>query len=163
MLIGLLVIHSAWQLVKESVAVLMESTPQHLDAEQIRTALMEIDGVREIHDLHIWAITSGLVALSAHVVIDDDRRQQALLKQLRLAAARAVRHRPRHPATGDAGSVPARSASVAVAACGLAAGLSASRKRDAHRQCYAAPSGWKKTDNKPLIRRWNRVYCKSYP
>ncbi len=82
-LIGLLVIRSAWGLVKESVAVLMESTPHNLDADAIRTALLEQGGVREVHDLHIWAITSGLVALSAHVVIDDARLQQELLKQLR--------------------------------------------------------------------------------
>jgi cobalt-zinc-cadmium efflux system protein len=83
-LIALLVIRSAWGLVKESVAVLMESTPHHLDADQVRAALRESAGVRGVHDLHIWAITSGLVALSAHVVIDDLRGQQELLQQLRL-------------------------------------------------------------------------------
>lgn len=82
-LIGLLVIHSSWQLLKESVAVLMESAPPHLDSEAIRAAMSEPEGVRSVHDLHVWTITSGMVALSAHVVIDHDRPQQALLGQLR--------------------------------------------------------------------------------
>lgn len=81
--IGLLVIHSAWQLLKESVAVLMESTPPHLDTEAIRSAMLQPEGVRGVHDLHVWTITSGLVALSAHVVVEHDRSQQLLLKQLR--------------------------------------------------------------------------------
>lgn len=82
-LIGLLVIYSSWQLLKESVAVLMESAPPHLDSAAIRAAMSEPEGVRSVHDLHVWTITSGMVALSAHVVIDHDHPSQALLGQLR--------------------------------------------------------------------------------
>lgn len=82
-LIGLLVIHSSWQLLKESVAVLMESAPPHLDSETIRTAMSDLEDVRSVHDLHVWTITSGMVALSAHVVIEHDRPQQTLLQELR--------------------------------------------------------------------------------
>jgi cobalt-zinc-cadmium efflux system protein len=67
-LISLLVAWSAWALLREAVSVLMESTPGHLDADQIHAAMAELPGVVEIHDLHIWTITSGFVALSAHVV-----------------------------------------------------------------------------------------------
>jgi cobalt-zinc-cadmium efflux system protein len=82
-LIGLLVIHSAWQLVSEAVAVLMESTPHHIDVDEVRDRLMEIAGAHEVHDLHIWTITSGLEALSAHVVVDQQRQHDALLREIR--------------------------------------------------------------------------------
>jgi cobalt-zinc-cadmium efflux system protein len=83
--IGLLIIRSAWSLVKEAVAVLMESTPSHLDVDEIRDALIAVDGVREVHSLHIWTITSGLEALSAHVVVDEGRSYRDALTELRAA------------------------------------------------------------------------------
>ncbi len=70
-LIGLLVIYSAWSLLQEAVSVLMESTPRHLDVDRIREAMLQADGVLEVHDLHVWTITSGFDALSAHVVLAD--------------------------------------------------------------------------------------------
>lgn len=75
--IAVLVVYSAWGLLVESIAILMESTPRHLDVDQIRDALAAVPGVTEIHDLHVWAITGGLVSLSAHVVLrpDADSRQ----------------------------------------------------------------------------------------
>ena len=84
-LIGALVLYSAWALVKESVAVLMESTPQHLDVDQIRDGIMAIDGVLVVHDLHIWTITSGLNSLSAHVVVRDGADHAAVLRDVREA------------------------------------------------------------------------------
>lgn len=84
-LIGALVLYSAWALVKESVAVLMESTPQNLDVDQIREAIMPIDGVLAVHDLHIWTITSGLNSLSAHVVVCDGADHAAVLRDVRQA------------------------------------------------------------------------------
>lgn len=80
-LIGLLVIYSSWALMRESVAVLMEGAPGHLDVDLVRNRLMEIPGVREVRDLHIWTITSGLVALSAHVTAE--RPTSSVLHQLR--------------------------------------------------------------------------------
>lgn len=82
-LIGLLVIRSSWELLKEAVAVLMESTPGRLNLDEVRAAMLEPAQVRQVHDLHIWTITSGLESLSAHVVVDDERSQQATLKELR--------------------------------------------------------------------------------
>ena len=69
-LIGLLVIHSSWALMRESVAVLMEGAPGHLDVDAVRNRLMACPGVQEVRDLHVWTITSGLVALSAHIVAE---------------------------------------------------------------------------------------------
>ena len=82
-LIGLLVIRSSWELLKEAVAVLMQSTPGRLNLDEVRAAMLEPAQVQQVHDLHIWTITSGLESLSAHVVVDDERSQQATLKELR--------------------------------------------------------------------------------
>ncbi len=69
-LIGILVIYSAWDLMKESVAVLLEGTPGHIDLEALRGAMLEVEGVEAVHDLHVWTITSGMEAMSGHVVAD---------------------------------------------------------------------------------------------
>lgn len=75
--IGLLVIYSAWDLVKESVSVLLEGTPSHIDLDAVRAAMGEVEGVEEVHDLHVWTITSGMEAMSGHVVVRADGRPQA--------------------------------------------------------------------------------------
>jgi len=82
-LIALLVVRSAWGLLKEAVAVLMESTPKHLDPDRIHQAITSISGVGGVHDLHVWTITTGLEALSTHVVVKDGAASQALLGQIR--------------------------------------------------------------------------------
>ena len=79
--IGLLVIHSSWALMRESVAVLMECAPGNLDVDAVRNRLMAVPGAQEVRDLHVWTITSGLVALSAHVVAD--RPSSRVLHDLR--------------------------------------------------------------------------------
>jgi len=66
-LIGVLVIYSSWHLLRETVGVLMEGAPGHIDIDALSAAMFEIQGVTSIHDLHVWSITSGMVALSAHV------------------------------------------------------------------------------------------------
>jgi cobalt-zinc-cadmium efflux system protein len=65
--IALLVIFASWQLLRETVGVLMEAAPSHIDVEEVRGVLRETSGVLSIHDLHVWTITSGLVSLSCHV------------------------------------------------------------------------------------------------
>jgi cobalt-zinc-cadmium efflux system protein len=82
-LIGLLVIYSAWRLVAESVSVLMESAPRGIDVDELHRAMLETPGVIEVHDLHVWTITSGLDCLSAHVVKADGQSHGDLLKRLR--------------------------------------------------------------------------------
>ena len=69
--IAVLVLYSSWHLLRESVGVLLEGTPPHIDPEAVRAAMQRVDGVEEVHDLHVWTITSGLDALSAHVVVGD--------------------------------------------------------------------------------------------
>jgi cobalt-zinc-cadmium efflux system protein len=76
-LIGILVIYSAWDLLRESVSVLLEGTPSHIDLEEVRGAMLGVEGVEAVHDLHVWTITSGMDAMSGHVVVGDrhERRQ----------------------------------------------------------------------------------------
>ncbi len=82
-LIAVLVVFSAWGLVKQAIAILMESTPPHLNVEAVREAMMSAAGVVEVHDLHIWTITSGMDSLSAHVVLAPGFESHAALDGLR--------------------------------------------------------------------------------
>lgn len=69
--IAVLVLYSSWHLLRESVGVLLEGTPPHIDLEAVRAAMLDVDGVEEVHDLHVWTITSGLDAMSGHVVVGE--------------------------------------------------------------------------------------------
>lgn len=82
-LIGLLVVHSTWNLMCEAVAVLMEGTPGHIDPDAVRTTMGAVPGVQGVHDLHIWTISSGIVALSGHVVAAETVVAREMLKALR--------------------------------------------------------------------------------
>lgn len=82
-IIGVLVIYSSWALLKETVAVLMEGAPGHIDVDEVRASLREVEGVRAVRDLHVWTITSGLVAMSGHVVVAPDHYREATLARLR--------------------------------------------------------------------------------
>jgi cobalt-zinc-cadmium efflux system protein len=70
-MISLVIIYGSWSLVKESVNILLESTPAHINIETIASEIAKIKGVREAYHIHVWTITSGVYALSAHVLIDD--------------------------------------------------------------------------------------------
>jgi len=83
LLISVLVVWSAWGLLRESVAVLMEAAPGHIDVDQVRSAMTATATVESIHDLHVWSIASGFVCLSAHVVASDGCERDALLHELR--------------------------------------------------------------------------------
>jgi cobalt-zinc-cadmium efflux system protein len=82
-LIALLVTYSSWNLLKQAIAILMESTPAHLDVDKVRSAMAQTPGAREVHDLHIWTITSGMVSLSAHLVLAEGHDSAAALKWVR--------------------------------------------------------------------------------
>lgn len=70
LLIAVLVVYSGWSLLRESADVLMEAAPREVDVTEIEQALLGVSGVTAVHDLHVWTITSGFIALSAHVVTD---------------------------------------------------------------------------------------------
>ena len=81
--IALLIVFSAWSLLRQAVDVLMEGTPPGIDVDEVRSAILAVSGVREVHDLHVWTITSGMVSLSAHVVVDAGGSRPGLLSEIR--------------------------------------------------------------------------------
>ena len=72
-LIGILIMRSAYGLVRDSTNILLEATPRHLELESIAKTIRSVDGVKGVHDLHVWTITSGLYALSGHVTLGSDK------------------------------------------------------------------------------------------
>ena len=82
LLIGLLVLASSGTILRDSVGILLEGAPRGLDAEAVGQAMASLPGVREVHDLHVWTITSGFPALSAHVLVDANADCHALRGQL---------------------------------------------------------------------------------
>lgn len=76
-----LIIRGAWQLVRESVDVLLEAAPPHIALAEVRAKLQGIPGVESVHDLHVWTVTSGVVALSAHAIVREPDRQQQVLEE----------------------------------------------------------------------------------
>ena len=71
MLIGLLILYSAWGILRETVDILLESTPRDVDMSAMVRDMMQVKGVIGIHDLHVWSITHGLRTMSAHVLTED--------------------------------------------------------------------------------------------
>lgn len=92
-LMTVLIVRGAWRLVREAVDVLLEATPRHIDAEALRTAMQQVAGVREVHDLHVWTLTSGVVAMSAHAVAPESAEHQRVLEHLHEAVGSfGIRH-----------------------------------------------------------------------
>jgi cobalt-zinc-cadmium efflux system protein len=83
-----LVLFSAWRLVRESLDVLMEATPRHVDLDALVAAIRAVPGVVDVHDLHVWTLTSGYHALSAHVDVSPDADGHGVLHQLQDLASR---------------------------------------------------------------------------
>lgn len=79
--VALLVLSSGWRVTKDSIHVLMEGKPNHIDMVKVKEKLIRIRGVKNIHDLHIWAITSDFPALSCHLVVTDGSDRDTILKQ----------------------------------------------------------------------------------
>jgi cobalt-zinc-cadmium efflux system protein len=82
-LIGLLIVWSSWHLIRVSTNVLLEGTPAHINLAAVEDAILQTSGVQDVHDLHVWTITSGREALSAHVIHTETTSQPDLLKELR--------------------------------------------------------------------------------
>lgn len=79
-LVTLLIVRSSWHLVRESVDVLLEATPSHISLGAVRGALSRVEGVSAVHDLHVWTVTSGMVAMSAHAVVPREADHQRVLR-----------------------------------------------------------------------------------
>jgi len=82
LLFSALMLVSSWDLVKESIDVLMESTPSGMDPDQVKGDLQKIPGVQEVHDLHIWTVSSGRQALCVHLVSVDSEKVLTLAHEV---------------------------------------------------------------------------------
>lgn len=80
--IGLLIFPRTWRLLKEAINVLLEGTPNDVNIHELRKSLEQIKGVKNVHDLHVWSLTSSVNAMSAHIVKDAGTSQNQLLKTL---------------------------------------------------------------------------------
>lgn len=72
LLIGLMIVPRTVKLLRETLNVLLEAAPKDVDMSEVRAHMLALPGVADIHDLHVWTITSGMPVLSAHVVVDQD-------------------------------------------------------------------------------------------
>ncbi|MEK3750029.1 cation diffusion facilitator family transporter [Paenibacillus sp. FSL E2-8871] len=80
-IVALLILRGAWGIIKHTVHVLMEGTPITVNPSEVKAVLENIEGVINVHDLHIWTITSGLDSLSCHLLIKDQEDDQRILQQ----------------------------------------------------------------------------------
>ena len=81
-LIAALVLVSAWRLVKESTDVLLEATPRHIALSDVHERIASVPGVDSVHDLHLWTVTSGMVAMSGHLVVKNPTDNQPVLEEV---------------------------------------------------------------------------------
>lgn len=93
-LIGLLVLGSSWSILRDSTQILLEGAPPGIDVARVGDAMAAMDGVVEVHDLHVWTITSGFPALSAHVLVgrDEDCHARRAEVERMLAREFALEH-----------------------------------------------------------------------
>jgi len=82
--IALVILPRTWGLLRQAANVLLEGAPAHLDVNEIGLALSEAPGVRGVHDLHVWTLTSGREAMSAHVVIESGTSTDKILEELHI-------------------------------------------------------------------------------
>ncbi|MGA7873294.1 MAG: cation diffusion facilitator family transporter [Candidatus Binatus sp.] len=81
-LIGCLVLYGSWGLVREGVDILMESVPSHINLDEMRTDLLAVSGTEEVHDLHVWCLSTRQIALSAHAVVAADADRDRVLAEM---------------------------------------------------------------------------------
>jgi cobalt-zinc-cadmium efflux system protein len=86
--ISLLILGGAWRLVRESADVLLEAAPAHIALGEVHDGIVSVPGVTSVHDLHVWTVTSGVIAMSGHLVVQNPADNQRVLEavQQRLAA-----------------------------------------------------------------------------
>jgi cobalt-zinc-cadmium efflux system protein len=81
-LVALIVLYSGWNIIRESIHILMEGVPEHLNIQEIKASILCLNEVCDVHDLHVWTVTSGFPALSCHVVIQEGVHTQRILDKI---------------------------------------------------------------------------------
>lgn len=92
--IGLFILPRTWTLLNQAIHILLEGTPAHINLKELENSLKKVQGVKAIHDLHVWTITSGVDALSAHITIEDIAQNDKILSELQslLESRFEIRH-----------------------------------------------------------------------
>ncbi len=80
--IGLFILPRTWTLLKQVTHILMEGTPAHIELKTVEEAMKRVKGVKAVHDLHVWTITSGIDAMSAHITVEDTSQGDRILAEL---------------------------------------------------------------------------------
>ncbi len=75
---SILVIISGWRVTRDTVHILMEGAPQNINVEEVKSTLLNITVVKEVHDLHIWSVTSDFQVLTCHLIINGNETQNVL-------------------------------------------------------------------------------------
>ena len=91
MIFSMLVLHSAWKLIKETIQILMEAAPMGVDPKKVKEDLENIEGVASIHDLHIWMLSSGMTLLTAHITSSDPDNALSLTHEM-LSKKHQIKH-----------------------------------------------------------------------
>ncbi len=80
--IGMLILYSSWSLVRESMSILMQFVPKGIELDEVQKTMEQVKGVIKVHDLHVWAVTSGIFTLSAHAVIEENGNFHQVLNDI---------------------------------------------------------------------------------
>jgi cobalt-zinc-cadmium efflux system protein len=90
----LIILKGAWGVLNDSIHILMQGTPEGIDPEEIKYELEKLDGVKDVHDLHVWTISSGFDSISCHMLIEDDHDTENILQQSidKIEKAFGIRH-----------------------------------------------------------------------
>ena len=87
-LLSVLILVGAWRLLRESTDILLESVPSHVSLEEVQDRMLAVPGVSAVHDLHVWTVTTGMVAMSGHAVAPDLRSHPGVLEGIRAEMCR---------------------------------------------------------------------------
>jgi cobalt-zinc-cadmium efflux system protein len=86
--LSLLILIGAWRLLRESTDILLESVPGHVSMSEVQRCMLAVPGVTAVHDLHVWTVTSGLVAMSGHAIVPELASHPEVLEGIRVQLAR---------------------------------------------------------------------------
>jgi len=102
--IGLFVLPRTWALARRSLRILFQHAPERVDVDALTASVCALDGVREVHDVHVWTLTSGMEVASAHVAVEPGRDQSAILAaaQRLLVDEYQIEHATLQVETGEA-------------------------------------------------------------
>ena len=86
--LSLMILIGAWRLMRESTDILLESVPRHVSMPEVHRRMLSVPGVSAVHDLHVWTVTNGMVAMSGHAVVPELESHPGVLEGIRSEMAR---------------------------------------------------------------------------